>query len=189
MDPDYAPLMRGRFVRLLVALTAFVAAWVVAKPARAAEASMLDALASFAPRASTSAPNASADDVSEAPHSPARAETPDGTGAAGARAPLCDRRGAITFAPPPQMQDLEVSLDVGTFDDCESSPAFDRALHRASRGRAPLPVSAEATREPATHASVAPLPRGAFEILPAPAASEVCSRPGFRSTVDRPPRA
>ena len=29
------------------------------------------------------------------------------------RAPLCDPRGATTFAPPPQMQDVEVSLDSG----------------------------------------------------------------------------
>ena len=33
------------------------------------------------------------------------------------KAPLCDPRGAITFAPPPQMQEPTSSLDIGDFED------------------------------------------------------------------------
>jgi len=105
-----------------------------------------------------------------------------------AKAPLCDPRGAVTFAPPPQMQQLEVSLDIGTFDDCGSSSSEADARH-ADTGRPPVQIDASSSREPLTRAATTPVAGPASELVPAPAASEVCSRPGVRSTVDRPPRA
>ena len=52
---------------------------------------------------------------------------------------LCDPRGATTFAPPPQMQDVEVSLDTGlTLEECLAS-LRDNDMKRAAPGRAPLP--------------------------------------------------
>jgi hypothetical protein len=48
-------------------------------------------------------------------------------------APICDPRGATTFAPPPQIQDAEQSLDVP--EDCaETSPLETKSF---SRGRGP----------------------------------------------------
>lgn len=102
------------------------------------------------------------------------------------KAPLCDPRGAITFAPPPQMQDLEVSLDTGMADDCTpSSPVEGR---RADRGRAPAPIDASASREPVTSSFATHLAPPAGALVPAPEATRQGSRPGIRSTVDRPPR-
>ena len=106
------------------------------------------------------------------------------------RAPLCDPRGAITFAPPPQMQDVEASLDTGlTLEDCLAS-LRDNDVKRAAPGRAPLPFDASsASSDAAVIATAVMLAACARELLPAPAASTSCSRPGIRSTVDRPPRA
>jgi hypothetical protein len=106
------------------------------------------------------------------------------------RAPLCDPRGAITFAPPPQMQDVEVSLDSGlTLDDCFSR-ARDNDVRRANPGPSPVPLDASsASSDAAVIATAVMLAACARELLPAPAASTSCSRPGIRSTVDRPPRA
>lgn len=104
------------------------------------------------------------------------------------KAPLCDPRGAVTFAPPPQMQELEVSLDIGVFDDCSSSGS-DADTRHADSGRPPVQIDASTSREPLTHAATTPVVGPASVLVPAPAASEVCSRPGVRSTVDRPPRA
>lgn len=171
-DPHYAALMSSRLLRALFTLAAFVAAWFVVSPAQAEAAH--SAMSSFVP--ATLAP-------------PAPAPAPE-TVPPDARAPLCDARGAITFAPPPQMQDVEVSLDTGlTAEDCLGGTSTERA-HRAAPGRAPLPLDASSASSDAAVLAVAvALAASARELLPAPAASTSCSRPGIRSTVDRPPRA
>lgn len=167
--------MRVRLLRVLFTLTAFAVVWLMASRAQAASpnATTLPAfvsqvpasLASFVPRAGAPVPG--------------RPET---------RAPLCDPRGAITFAPAPQMQDVEASLDTGlTLDDCMST-ATGESRH-ASRAPAPIPADSwSAPSDVAVTTAVATLARASRELIPAPAESTSCSRPGFRSTVDRPPR-
>ena len=158
-------------MRVLFTLTAFTVVWLVTMHARASNAMNAtlvanDANASFAPPPARPAPIAPT-----------------------TKAPLCDPRGAITFASAPQMQDVEVSLDTGlTLDDCMTSASGD-ARH-AAPGRAPVPVDASSASSDAavTTAVIVKLARAARELTPAPAASTSCSRPGFRSTVDRPPR-
>jgi hypothetical protein len=88
------------------------------------------------------------------------------------------------------MQDVEVSLDSGlTLDDCFSR-ARDNDVRRANPGPSPVPLDASsASSDAAVIATAVMLAACARELLPAPAASTSCSRPGIRSTVDRPPRA
>ncbi|MBX3186486.1 MAG: hypothetical protein KF819_05695 [Labilithrix sp.] len=102
-------------------------------------------------------------------------------------APLCDPRGAIVFAPPPQIQDLEVSLDAVADDDC-AAPISSRGRH-ATRGRAPAPIEATSSQDAATAAAALAIVRAEGARVSVPAASFVLARPGHRSTVDRPPRA
>ncbi len=104
------------------------------------------------------------------------------------KAPLCDARGAITFAPPPQMQELEVSLDVGVPADC-FAPASAGETRTADNGRAPVPLDASANaREPVAHGGGVVVVDAPSVPMPPPDASASCARPGHRSTVDRPPR-
>jgi hypothetical protein len=111
------------------------------------------------------------------------------------RAPQCDPRGAITFAPPPQMQEVEVSLDTSvTAEECLDAISSGRSprtsLGRLGRGQAPEPHDASsASTDAAVLVTAVALAASARELTPAPAASTSCLRPGFRSTVDRPPRA
>jgi len=170
--------MRSRLLHAFLTLTAFVAAWLVVTPAFASNADGLQATANANVSTVTKIVEASF-----APVTPPPAPAP-----ANMRAPLCDARGAITFAPPPQMQDVEVSLDTGLLpEDCMTSAHGDS--RHASRGPAPLPVDARSASTDSAIASAVPrLPRASRELIPAPAASTSCSRPGFRSTVDRPPR-
>lgn len=170
--------MRSRLLRALLTLAAFVAAWFVVSPAQAGE------LATSA----AAVANASFVPASLAPPAPLpEAEPPS------QRAPLCDPRGAITFAPPPQMQEVEASLDTGlTLDDCFADADPARRGTRASyqNGRAPLPIDASSASTDAAVLSAAVVLAAAWrELTPAPAASTPCFRPGIRSTVDRPPRA
>lgn len=170
--------MRSRLLRALLTLAAFVAAWFVVSPAQAGEI------------ATTAMANASFVPASLAPPAPLpEAEPPS------SRAPLCDPRGATTFAPPPQMQEVEATLDTGlTLDDCFDDAGADPARRgaRASyrSGRAPLPIDAFSASTDAAVLSTAVLLAAVWrELTPAPAASTPCFRPGIRSTVDRPPRA
>jgi hypothetical protein len=174
--------MRSRPSPLLLALTTLVVVtlvWLAPKAAFAGDASFSQSFAaSFAP----APPSASALERLERDRLTKIAPTE--------RAPLCDPRGAIMFAPPPQMQDTEVSLDTGlTLEDCLSS-LRDGDMNRAAPGRAPLPLDASsASSDAAVLATAVMLAASARELLPAPAASTSCARPGIRSTVDRPPRA
>lgn len=173
--------MRSRSSPLLLALTTLVVAtlvWLAPKAALASDASFA---ASFAPVllvTPSPAPSSAIERERLAKVAPTD------------RAPLCDPRGAITFAPPPQMQDAEVSLDTGlTLEDCLST-LRDGDVNRAAPGRAPLPLGAPSVSEgAAVLTTAATLAASARELLPAPAARTSCERPGIRSTVDRPPRA
>jgi hypothetical protein len=106
--------------------------------------------------------------------SPARAASP---------APLCDPRGAIMFAPPPQLQPPSLTLDVP-----EAGPTcVERMLSDAGfeQGSLPIPTSAP---EPALAVPVPePPPAAPCEVLVSdPPRDE--TRPGVRARVDRPPR-
>jgi hypothetical protein len=168
--------MRSRLVHALLTLAALFAAWLVTTPAFATEASFE---ASF-----------SASIILHTPAPPPAAAPARDAGAATTRAPLCDPRGAITFASAPQMQDLEVTLDTGlTLDDCFGA-SHGADANQAAPGRAPLPRDASsASSDAAVLRPAVVLAAPERELLPAPGPSTTCSRPGIRSTVDRPPRA
>lgn len=103
------------------------------------------------------------------------------------RAPVCDPRGAIMFAPPPQLQDPEQSLDIVTNDDdCTESPLENRHVVPRHGPQADPPA---ASQDSATAVPPIVCARPAAEQLPAPDASEVQARSGIRNAVDRPPRA
>lgn len=174
--------MRSGLLRALVTLAAFVAAWFVVSPAQAANASFgpMRFESTSAPLSEPFAPPFSMSVTPRLPES-----LPPSS-----RAPLCDPRGAITFAPPPQMQDLEVTLDTGlTLDDCLGGTTSERT-GRAAPGRAPLPIDASsASTDAAVMTAAVALAAAVRELLPAPAARTTRARPGIRSTVDRPPRA
>ena len=152
-------LLRIRLLRALLTLTTLVVVWFVTSPARAAAAP------------SNIDPPASIPRLSGAP--------------------LCDPRGATTFAPPPQMQDVEVSLDAGlTLDDCMiGASGSARCVLPAE---SPVPTGPSASSDSVSDSlitAVATLAAVGRDLLPAPAAGPFCPRPGFHSTVDRPPRA
>lgn len=104
--------------------------------------------------------------------SPARAE-----------APLCDQRGATTFAPAPQLQQIQLSIDIGTSDECDPL-----ALLRVVSPDRPVVWDAP---------SPEPMALGAAPPRFVPGAQPVCFADtrlldpalGVRSSVDRPPRA
>jgi hypothetical protein len=173
MDPDYAALTRSRYLRVLFTLTAFAVVWLVSTRARAAEASMAMSVheAASSENASCAPPPAAPPPISPS-----------------TKAPLCDPRGATTYASAPQMQEVESTVDSGlTFEDCMPTAAGDS--RHAAPGRVPLPIDAfSASSDAAVMSAVAKLARAASELLPAPGPSTPCFLPGYRSTVDRPPR-
>ena len=159
--------MRIRLLlRAFFTFTTLAVVWFVTSPALASTPPALSSLLADAERVDDSVPPSS-------------------------RAPLCDPRGATMFAPPPQMQDVELTIDTGlTLDDCLASHRNPTSPTHASRGRTPLPIDATASGDSATDRVVAAMLAAAGrELIPVPAASTSCLRPGVRSTVDRPPRA
>lgn len=183
-DPNYAALKRFRPIQACLVLATFMVVWLVAAPA-------------FAQSANASA-NASSAVGYTAVFNASFAPTPPAPPAArtdfDGKAPLCDRRGAITFASAPQMQDVEVSVDTSlTREEClgDGSPSARDGRHRAAPSRGPLRSDgndASSASHAAMLASAVTLAAIARELTPAPGTSTPCSRPGFRSTVDRPPR-
>jgi hypothetical protein len=186
-------LMRSRLLHALLTLAALLVAWLVTSPAHASEptaAAASEASIDAAFSASIVLHTPSGPPLSQLPQVPPAA--PIGPATATSKAPLCDPRGAITFASAPQMQDVEVTLDTGlTLDDCFGADGGrGNDLNRAAPGRAPLPSDASsASSDAAVLRAAVVLAAPARELLPAPGPSTTCSRPGIRSTVDRPPRA
>lgn len=105
--------------------------------------------------------------------------------AATSRAPVCDPRGAIGFAPHPQIQDVEQSLDIVTNDDdCTQAPL---ALRLATRDRAPMFDGWNAV-DWASPVAALPLLRDAGDPIHAPRATRTRARPGISLSIERPPR-
>ena len=107
------------------------------------------------------------------------------TPSAWAAAPLCDPRGAIMFAPPPQIQDPEQSLDVPACDDHAADLLGAKSVV-AHRGGPQLDASS--SQEPATTAAaVVPLAPPLARV-DAPEPRETRPPSGVRSCIERPPR-
>jgi hypothetical protein len=103
-----------------------------------------------------------------------------------AAAPLCDQRGATMFAPAPQLQPIETSIDVGPAP--EDSCLADLAQASADDGRAPQAPDARVSADPA----VPNLSHGVIDPpwVPTRTARDVtvAERDGVRSSIERPPR-
>jgi len=120
------------------------------------------------------------------------------------RAPLCDVRGATTFASAPQMQDTEATLDVdlaaaaaAAADACRHATSGARggagaraagSSREAGPPRDPSPPAASSSLPPVTTTGGTHVARSPSVSLSPPRASRDGERRGVRSTVDRPPR-
>jgi hypothetical protein len=104
--------------------------------------------------------------------SPARAE-----------APLCDQRGATTMAPAPQLQQMQLSIDVGAQDpDCDPL----KLLRAYAPDRTPTwdPPAVDPLTLPPCELRFVP---GEAALEPADVVSVLAAH-GVRDRVDRPPR-
>jgi len=98
-------------------------------------------------------------------------------------APQCDKRAAVTFAPPPTLQLPDASVDVGARDDCVRG----WAEHVLRQGRAPSPDASALDVDVTLPGDVT---------SPAPPARELARelsardrpRDGVRTSLERPPR-
>ena len=105
--------------------------------------------------------------------------------ASAGRAPVCDPRGAIMFAPPPQMQDPEQSLDVVA--PCDGRAPDPLAARQVGPQRGPQ-IDLSFSQEPATtNAFVVPLSPPLARIA-APEEALARAPNGVRSALERPPR-
>lgn len=102
-------------------------------------------------------------------------------------APLCDPRGAITFAPPPQVQDVELSLDIPP--DCfDIGPLDLRLLENADHGRS-APPELSSTQEPGAVTDGLRLDLVFSERLPVRILVEREPQLADRDSLERPPRS
>ncbi len=103
---------------------------------------------------------------------------------AASRAPLCDPRGLIAFAPPPQIQDAELSLDIPA--DCvEDSPIESKNYVPGHLGAS---IDLSSAQEPVAESPVDLPDVPLSERLSIRASVEGRLPPGFRASLDRPPR-
>jgi hypothetical protein len=112
--------------------------------------------------------------------------SPSNAWALPSRAPICDPRGAITFAPPPQIQDAEVSLDIPA--DCFEGVFDLRLVKNLEHGRS-APPELTSSQESMTSATV---PMLAFEFSERTKLSfddDVAPPRGVRVELERPPQA
>ncbi len=174
--------MPSKLVRDLMALAAFVAVWLVAPRAFASDAASLASFAlSFSAEASTPAPETTT------PYSSTEAPPPPPANPRNA-APVCDPRGATMFAPPPQLQDSEQSLEVTT--DCAADGwSAHLSGRQVERGRGPQGQADPISQEPTIASAALPIGCGEGVRVPAPEADRERLRPGHRTLLDRPPRA
>lgn len=104
---------------------------------------------------------------------------------ASAPAPVCDPRGAIMFAPPPQMQDPEQSLDVVA--PCDGRAPDPLSARQVGPQRGPQ-IDLSFSQEPATpNAFVVPLTPPLARIA-APEEALARAPNGVRFALERPPR-
>jgi hypothetical protein len=102
-------------------------------------------------------------------------------------APVCDPRGAITFAPPPQIQDPELSLDVPV--DCFDLAAIDfRLVNGVDHGRS-APPDLSSSQESVTGMDALLFGLEFTERVPAPRAIASAPPAGVRPTLERPPQS
>lgn len=102
-------------------------------------------------------------------------------------APVCDVRGATTFAPPPQIQDAELSLDIPA--DCLDLGALDLRLVKNFAPGHHAPPQLTSTQEPASVGHGLSLELTFSERTPAPAVEKMTPPRGVTLSLDRPPRA
>jgi hypothetical protein len=100
-----------------------------------------------------------------------------------AAAPVCDPRGATMFAPPPQIQDAEQSLDV--VPDCAVDSPLDVRAVGPRRGG---PIAFSFSQEPMAANAILLPPMLVGDKLDAPRSSLVRPPRGVRSALERPPR-
>ena len=175
-----------RWVRTTLAFAVALAAWAVVMPARAATAPISSSAVVLAWSTPEKAPTAAADaddaftsQTSAVPLDVAFQVWP------WSRAPLCDDRAATMFAPAPQLQAPQTSIDVGDSpDDCLSSFLDDGVAHQGgdSRGVNSVPDAAMLAAVPTVPA--APHVNHALD-LPA----ELAVPKGVHTRLDRPPRS
>ncbi len=103
-----------------------------------------------------------------------------------AAAPLCDARGAITFAPPPTLEEPNASVDIGQADDCSDSRSEDIALQHGQRGPSSQTAAEDGARALAATSPVI-LPASFADVLEAKETTFVPPS-GVSSRLDRPPR-
>jgi hypothetical protein len=101
-------------------------------------------------------------------------------------APVCDPRGAITFAPPPQIQDTELSLDIAP--DCFELTAIDfRLVKNVDHGRT-APPELSSSQESMTGSAHVVVDLEFSARLPAPSVVERAPQAADRESLERPPR-
>ncbi len=99
-------------------------------------------------------------------------------------APVCDPRGAIGFAPPPQLQDLEQSIDVDPDVDC----AATKEPQHVTGSRSPQ-VDSSSAQEPVACGGSPRVVASRGERVAAPASDASAGARGIERTIERPPRA
>ena len=104
-----------------------------------------------------------------------------------AAAPLCDARGAITFAPPPTLEEPNASVDIGDADDCGAPSSQDVAFQHGQRGPSGQTAAEDGERALTTISPVI-LPASFADVLH-DAQTTFVPPSGVSSRLDRPPRA
>ncbi|MDB4943880.1 MAG: hypothetical protein JWP97_3414 [Labilithrix sp.] len=173
-------------LRAFVTLTTLAVVWLVASPARAQAPLSRDVRLSHATVAAMSMLTEPEDAREPDADAPPASSDASSTGAG-----LCDRRGATSLAPPPQMQEREATLDTTlTLEDCLSDVGVTRSAtpaRRAAPERAPVATDSSSS-DPAVLTAVASLAAPVRERTPAPIDTVTHGPIGIRSTIDRPPR-
>jgi hypothetical protein len=102
---------------------------------------------------------------------------------ASAMAPVCDPRGAVGFAPPPQIQDEELSLDIPA--DCFDVNPLETKNYVPGHG---VQIETSPSQEPVAETAVVMLGLEFTERLPVRDHVDARPPPGVRMSLDRPPR-
>jgi hypothetical protein len=104
-----------------------------------------------------------------------------------AAAPLCDARGAITFAPNPTLEEPNASIDIGEADDCSGASSADFTLEHGQHGtRSPLSGAEDGARALVATSPVI-LPAAPADVLEDTEATLVPPS-GVSTRLERPPR-